>query len=85
MNKRPFGFFDGAEEVESIFVLYIFFCSFGMELLMIYNSVLQNSEIFIIILCEREFFFLLDGIVHIFMWMLVFDFDYILFIFVNYA
>lgn len=85
MDERSLWFFDGAEEVESIFVLYVFFCGFGMELLMIYDPVLQDSEIFIIVLCKCDFLFFLEGVVDIFMGMFVFDFNYVLFIFVDYA
>jgi hypothetical protein len=67
-------------------MFYEFFCSFRVELLVINHSVLDNSEVLLILFWKTDFLFFLQRVIYVFVLdILIFDFDHILFIFVDYS
>lgn len=67
-------------------MFYEFLCGFGVELLVIDDSVLYYSEILLIFFCKADLLFFLQRVVYVFMLdIFIFDFDHILFILVDYS
>jgi len=67
-------------------MFYEFLCGFGVELLVIDDSVLYDSEILLIIFCKADLLFFLHRVVYVFVLdIFIFDFDHILFILVDYS
>jgi len=67
-------------------MFYEFLCGFGVELLVIDDSVLYDSEILLIFFCKADLLFFLQRVVYVFVLdIFIFDFDHILFILVDYS
>jgi len=67
-------------------MFYEFLCGFGVELLVIDDSVLYDSEILLIFFCKADLLFFLQRDVYVFVLdIFIFDFDHILFILVDYS
>lgn len=65
-------------------MLYKFFCSFWVELLVINDSILYDSEILLILLCKSNFLFFLERVIYVFVLdIFIFDFDDILFVLID--
>ena len=84
--KRPLRFFKGAKGVYSIFVFCEFFGGLWMKLLMLNNSILQYSQMLIIIFGKSNLPFFLQRVLNVFMMnIFIFNFYDILFVLVDYA